>query len=144
MSSSSSSPHEIILTSSPDGPIIAYDASSGAALTRFTASRSPRRGLALVGKTSFAASHISPINASGSIHLYNWWSSTAFHKLPVPEPVAPLIATPDGSYLFAGGLSGSVYALSVPSGDILNSIPAHNKPVSCLSISEDGSLLISG
>ncbi|PON69828.1 Guanine nucleotide-binding protein, beta subunit [Parasponia andersonii] len=141
---SSSSPHEVILTSSPDGPIIAYDASSGTVVTRFAASRSPRRGLALVGKTSIVASHICPITASGSIHLYNWWSSTAFHKLPIPEPVAPLTATPDGSYLFAGGLSGTVYALPVASGDILNSLPAHTKPVSCLKISEDGSLLISG
>ncbi|XP_062087281.1 protein ROOT INITIATION DEFECTIVE 3-like [Humulus lupulus] len=143
-STSTSSPHEVILTSSPDGPIIAYEASSGTAVTRFSASRSPRRGLTLVGKTSIAASHISPITASGSIHLYNWWSSTAFHKLPVPELVAPLTATPDGSYLFAGGLSGSVYTLSVASGDILNSLPAHDRPVSCLTISEDGSLLISG
>ncbi|KAM6601331.1 hypothetical protein CsatA_020940 [Cannabis sativa] len=143
-SSSSSSSLEVILTSSPDGPIIAYDASSGTAVTQFSTSRSPRRGLTIVGKTSIAASHISPITASGSIHLYNWWCSAAFHKLPVPELVAPLTATQDGSYLFAGGLSGNVYTLSVASGDILNSLPAHTGPVSCLTISEDGSLLISG
>lgn len=140
----SSSPHELILTTSFEGPITAYDASSGASVARFTGSRSPRRGLALVGKAFIAASHISPITASGSIHLYNWWSPTAFHKLPVPEPVAPLTATSDGSFLFAGGLSGCVYALSVPSGDILGSLHVHTKSVSCLGISEDGSLLVSG
>ncbi|KAF3442347.1 hypothetical protein FNV43_RR16263 [Rhamnella rubrinervis] len=140
----SPSPYEIVLASSPDGPIIAYDASSGAVLTHFSDSRSPRRGLALAGKTFIAASHISPTTGSGSIHLYNWWSSTAFHNLPVPEPVAPLAATSDGSFLFGGGLSGCVYALSLPSGDVLRSFPAHRKSVSCLSISDDGSLLISG
>ncbi|KAF5478507.1 hypothetical protein F2P56_005060 [Juglans regia] len=140
----SSSSHEIILTSSPDGPIIAYDASSGAILASFIGSRSPRQGLVLVGKTFIAASHISSATASGSIHLYNWWSSTAFHHLPLPEPVAPITATSDGLYLFAGGLSGSIHALSLPSGNLLKSLPAHEKPVSCLKISNDGSLLISG
>ncbi|KAH7512730.1 hypothetical protein FEM48_Zijuj12G0121500 [Ziziphus jujuba var. spinosa] len=141
---SSSSPYEIILTSSPDGPIIAHDASSGAILTHFSDSRSPRRGLAVAGNTFIAASHISPTTACGSIHLYNWWSSTAFHNLPVPEPVAPITATSDGALIFAGGLSGCVYALSLPSGDILKSLPSHSKPVSCLGISDDGSLLVSG
>jgi pre-rRNA-processing protein IPI3 len=143
MSSSSS---EIILTSSPDGPITAYDASSGAILACFTGSRSPRHGLALVGNTFIAASHISSATASGSVHLYNWWSSTVFHHLPLPEPVAPLTATPDGLYLFAGGVSGNIHSLSLPPlGNVLiNSLPAHEKPVSCLKITEDGSLLISG
>jgi pre-rRNA-processing protein IPI3 len=141
--SSSSSP-EIILTSSPDGPIVAYDASSGTTIAQFTGSRSPRRGLTVVGKTYVAASHISPTTASGSIHLYNWWSSSAFHNLPVPEPVAPLAATQGGLYLFAGGISGSVHSLSVPAGDVLKSLPAHNKPVTCLCVNDDESLLISG
>ncbi|KAM1805238.1 hypothetical protein ACFX12_031013 [Malus domestica] len=140
----SSSSHEIVLTSSPDGPIIAYDASSGTALAQFTGSRSPRRGLTIVGKPYIAASHVSPTTGSGSIHLYNWCSSSALHNLQVPEPVAPLAAMSDGAYLFAGGLSGSVHTLSIPSGDVLKSLAVHNKPVSCLGISNDESLLISG
>ncbi|KAJ4726514.1 Protein ROOT INITIATION DEFECTIVE 3 [Melia azedarach] len=149
MSSSSSSAssfslHEIVLTSSPEGPITAYNPSSGAILAHFSGSRSPRRGLTFAGKSFIAASHISPTTGSGSIHLYNWWSSTPLHNIPVPEPVAPLATTSDGSYLFTGGLSGNIYAISIPKGDILRSFSAHNKPASCLKISEDGSLLISG
>ncbi|KAM1256892.1 hypothetical protein EV1_030692 [Malus domestica] len=140
----SSSSHEIVLTSSPDGPIIAYDASSGTALAQFTGSRSPRRGLTIVGKPYIAASHVSPTTGSGSIHLYNWCSSSALHNFQVPEPVAPLAAMSDGAYLFAGGLSGSVHTLSIPSGDVLKSLAVHNKSVSCLGISDDESLLISG
>lgn len=140
---SSSSP-EIVITSSPDGPITAYDTISGTILTRFTGSRSPRHGLALAGNAYVAASHISSSTALGSIHLYNWWSPKALHLLPVPEPVAPLAATPDGSYLFAGGLSGIIYALSIPSGNILKAFPAHDKPVSSLIINSDWSLVISG
>ncbi|KAL6199028.1 hypothetical protein ACLB2K_028815 [Fragaria x ananassa] len=144
---SSSSP-EIVLTSSPDGPIVAYDVSAGTIVAQFTGSRSPRRGLTVVGKdfgkSYIAASHISPTTGCGSIHLYKWWSSTAFHNLPLPEPVAPLAASFDGLYLFAGGISGSVHTLSVPSGNVLKSLPTHNKPVTCVGVNHDESLLISG
>lgn len=139
-----SSPQEVVLASSPDGPIVAYDASTGIPLASFNGSRSPRRGITRAGRSFIAVSHICPVTASGSIHLYNWWTSSAFQSLTVPEPVAPLTATPDGFYLFAGGLSGCIHTLSLPSGDVLNSLPAHKKPVSCLKLSADGSLLISG
>ncbi|KAA0059059.1 protein ROOT INITIATION DEFECTIVE 3-like [Cucumis melo var. makuwa] len=139
-----SSPQEVVLASSPDGPIVAYDASTGTPLANFNSSRSPRRGITRAGKSFIAVSHICPVTASGSIHIYNWWTSSAFQCLTVPEPVAPLTATPDGFYLFAGGLSGYIHILSLPSGDVLNSLPAHKKPVSCLKLSADGSLLISG
>ncbi|CBI20112.3 protein ROOT INITIATION DEFECTIVE 3-like [Vitis riparia] len=134
---------EIVLTSSPDGPIIAYDPYSGAIIAHFTGSRSPPKGLTLAGKGLIAASHISATGA-GSINLYNWWSSAVFNHLPLPEPVAPLAATLDGAYLFAGGLSGHIYSISLPSGKTIQTFPAHSKSVSCLEINDDGSLLISG
>ncbi|KAH7860304.1 hypothetical protein Vadar_011888 [Vaccinium darrowii] len=136
---------EIILASSPDGTITAFDASSGTALSRFTGSRSPRKGLTVIGTNLIASSHVYPDIASGSIHLYNWWSSTPSNHLPVPEPVGPLAATFDSYFLFAGGISGQIHALSLPSGDLIRSFSAHNnKPVSCLKINDDGSLLFSG
>lgn len=137
-------PSAVILTSSPEGPIIAYDASSGVTVAHFAGSRSPPKGLTVAGQALIAASHISSAAATGSIHLYNWWSSTPIHQLPLPEPVAPITSTSDGLYLFSGGLSGCIYTLSLPSGDIIRTVNAHNKPISCLEISPDGSLLISG
>ncbi|CAI0422109.1 unnamed protein product [Linum tenue] len=89
--SPSSSSHDIVLTSSPEGPITAYNASTGA------------------------------------------------------EPVAPIAPSPDGSCIFAGGLSGNIHSLSIPSGDLIASFLAHpGSPVSCLEISPDWSLLVSG
>ena len=134
---------EIVLTSSPDGPIIAYDPHSGAIIAHFTGSRSPPKGLTLAGKSLIAASHISAAGA-GSVNLYNWWSSAVFNHLPLPEPVAPLAATLDGAYLFAGGISGHVFAISLPSGRTIQTLPTHSKSVSCLEINDDGSLLVSG
>lgn len=142
--SSSSSSYEIILTSSPDGPVMAYDASTGAYVARFTGSRSPRRGLAVVGKRFIAAAHVSPDTEAVSIHLYNWFTSSVFYSFRVPEFVAPLAATSDGGYIFAGGQSGSIHSFSLPAGDSVRSFSAHTKPVSCLQLSDDGSLVISG
>ncbi|KAH7674344.1 pre-rRNA-processing protein IPI3 protein [Dioscorea alata] len=134
---------DIILTSSTDGPIIAQDHITGAVLAQFSVTRSPRKGLTFTSGGLIAASHVTP-SASGFIHLFNWWSSSVLQSVPVPEPVAPLVATPNGSFLFAGGLSGHIYILSLPSCDLLRSFPAHQRTVSCLTINSDGSLVISG
>lgn len=135
---------EFVLTSSPDGRITAYDAYSGSSLGQYNGSRTPRKGLTMIGKKLIAASHICSDTGLGSVHLYHWWYSAPFHQLPMPEPVAPLVATRDGSYLFAGGVSGHVHSISLPSGDIILSVAAHSKAITCLEINDDGSLLFSG
>ncbi|XP_072974427.1 protein ROOT INITIATION DEFECTIVE 3-like [Typha angustifolia] len=138
-----SSQTEIVLTSSPDRPITAHDPVSGAVLAQFFGTGIPRGGLTVAGNALIAASHVSPTTA-GSVRLYNWWSSAATHRVPTPEPVAPLVATPDGSHLFAGGLSGRIHVFSLPSGDLRCSFFAHGRAVSCLAVNGDGSLLLSG
>ncbi|GFZ05064.1 hypothetical protein Acr_17g0006360 [Actinidia rufa] len=135
---------EVVFLTTLDGIITAYDASSSTALARFTGSRAPRKGLVVGGNNLIVASHVSSDITTGSIHLYTWWSSAPSHHIPMPEPVGPLATTFDGSYLFAGGVSGNIHALSLPSGDIIRSFFAHRKPVSCLAINDDGSLLFSG
>lgn len=135
---------EVVLTSSPDGPVTGYDSLSGVISSEFTGSRSPRNGLCLVGKKLVAVSHVSAETGLGSVHLYNWYCKTPFHNLAVPEPVAPLAATRDGLYLFVGGLSGQTHTLSLPSGNLVQSFPAHRKAVSCLVINDDESLVLSG
>lgn len=135
---------EVVLTSSPDGPITGYDSLSGVISSEFYGSRSPRNGICLVGKKLVAVSHVSAETGLGSVHLYNWYCKTPFRNLAVPEPVAPLAATSDGLYLFVGGLSGQIHTLSLPSGDLVQSFPAHRKAVSCLEINDDESLVLSG
>ncbi|GJS98417.1 mediator of RNA polymerase II transcription subunit 13 isoform X1 [Tanacetum coccineum] len=43
-----------------------------------------------------------------------------------------------------GGVSGHILSISVPSGDLIRSVSAHGKPVSCMVMSCDESLVISG
>ncbi|KAL5712040.1 hypothetical protein ACHQM5_014249 [Ranunculus cassubicifolius] len=120
---------EILLASSPDNLLItAYYASTGLTFAHFKGSQSPRKGITLVGKSFIAVAHISySPSPSASIHLYNWWSSNALHHLPLPEPVSPLVSTPDGMYLISGGISGYIHVLSVPSGRLVRSVYAHSK-----------------
>ncbi|KAK9056893.1 hypothetical protein SSX86_024257 [Deinandra increscens subsp. villosa] len=135
---------ETILKSSPDGPITAYDPYTGTVLARFNGSQCPRNGIVLLGDNQFATSHVSPATGAGSVHLYYWWSPSCSMNIPLPEPVAPLAATSDGSYLFSGGVSGRIHSVTVPSGELLRSFSAHNAPVSCITTSCDGSLVLSG
>ncbi|KAK7405358.1 hypothetical protein VNO78_06607 [Psophocarpus tetragonolobus] len=135
---------ELILTSSPNGPIVVYEAATGSVMASFSGSRSPCRGLTMTGRRLIAASHVSSDTGAGSINIYNWFGSIPFHNFPMPEPVAPLIATLDGAFLFGGGISGSVFSLSSSSGDVIRSVAAHSKAVSSLHLTDDESLVISG
>ncbi|PWA84128.1 hypothetical protein CTI12_AA162920 [Artemisia annua] len=134
---------EIVLIASPDGPITAYDPYTGAVLARFSGSQCPRNGITVISNNQFACSHVSDTGV-GYIHLYNWWSRSCVQSIHLPEPVAPLVATNDGSYIFSGGVSGHIQSVLVPSGDLIRSVSAHEKPVSCIVISCDESLVISG
>jgi len=121
-----------------------YDTVSRTAVTRFSSSRSPCHGLTTVGRRLLAASHVSSDTGAGSINIYNWHGSSVFRNFPVPEPIAPLIATPDGAFLIGGGISGSVISLSSSSGDVIRSTVVHSSSVSSILLSDDESLVISG
>ncbi|KAL8205430.1 hypothetical protein R6Q57_008981 [Mikania cordata] len=135
---------ETILTASSDGPITTFDPYTGTVLVRYNGSQCPRNGITLIGDNQFAASHVSPETGAGSVNLYYWWSPSCARNIPLPEPVAPIAATTDGSYLFSGGVSGRIHSVMVLSGELIRSFHAHVKPVSCITISCDGSLILSG
>nr|GEU36179.1 protein root initiation defective 3-like [Tanacetum cinerariifolium] len=106
---------EIVLIASPDGPVTAYDPYTGTVIARFSGSRCPRNGITVISNNQFACTHVSDTGVS-SVHLYNWWSMSCVQSIPLPEHVAPLVATTNGSYLFSGGVSDHIHSVSVPSG----------------------------
>ncbi|CAK8561344.1 unnamed protein product [Lathyrus sativus] len=136
--------HEVILTGSRDGPMVAFEASTGTILAQFTGSRSPCHGLAGIRNKLIATSHVSSDKGPGSIHIYNWDTPTVFQNIPLPEPIIPLTTSSNGDFLFAGGVSGSIHSMPLQSRDIITSFTPYSKPVSSLHLSNDGSLLISG
>ncbi|CAN6204777.1 unnamed protein product [Urochloa humidicola] len=155
-SSSSSSSHwsggELILVAPHGRPITAYDAITGDVVAEFPGANTPRHGLAVAstatgpgGAALVVASHVCPATGAGSIRLLQWPSPAPPRDLPLPEPAAALVAAPYGTHLLAGGASGRVHALALPSGTAASSFRAHfGAGVSCLALNDDGSLLVSG
>lgn len=60
------------------------------------------------------------------------------------EPIKPLVSNSEGTYLIGGGASGDIYVWEVLTGRLLKKWHAHYRAVTCLALSDDESLLISG
>lgn len=76
--------------------------------------------------------------------FHRWGKTQPLFKCRIPEPVGPVLASPDGLYVLAGGRSGKVYAWEVASGSLLQSWDAHFKAVTHMAITSDGSFVITG
>ncbi|CAN6196323.1 unnamed protein product [Urochloa humidicola] len=137
---------ELILAAPHGRPIIAYDA-------EFPSVNTPRHGHVVAvatgsgGAAFVAASHVCPAPGAGSIRLLQWLFPAPARELSVPEHVAALVAAPYGTHLLAGGASGLVHALALPSGAAVGSFRAHARgggSVSSLALNDDCSLPVSG
>lgn len=130
-------------SSSIDAGIGCWDLQNGNEQLRYKSCSSPPHGLVSVGGRFFASSQLR--DSSSGFVLY--WS---FHK-PQPEvksfpaePIKPLVSNSEGNYLIGGGASGDIYVWEVLTGRLLKRWHAHYRAVTCLTLSDDESLLISG
>ncbi|KAI5656232.1 hypothetical protein M9H77_25025 [Catharanthus roseus] len=137
---------ELVLASSPiDAGISCWDLHSGAEHLRFRSCSSPPNGLTNVAGRFLASSQIRESKSSGGSIFYWSWNKPHVEVKSFPaEPIKPLIANSDGTYLVGGGLSGDIYLWEVATGMLLKKWHAHYRAVSCLVFSDDQSLLISG
>lgn len=138
---------EVLVVASPiDAGITVWDLRTGAEIAHLKSCASPRHSLACVSRQFIAASQVpkpgSP--AGGAIFFWVWnKAQPEFRSYPV-EPIGPLACTSDGSYVVGGGVSGRIYIWEVSSGRLLRVWAAHYKAITCLVLSDDESLLISG
>jgi pre-rRNA-processing protein IPI3 len=98
------------------------------------------RGLACVSGDWVLAAQ----RKEAAIFVFRRGQKSPHVKCRLSEPVGPICASPDGSYCFAGGLSGTMYAWELWSGQLVRTWFGHNKPVRCLGITDDCSFLVSG
>ncbi|KAI4339839.1 hypothetical protein MLD38_024736 [Melastoma candidum] len=138
---------EVVIASSlGDGGISAWELSTGSEqLPRHKDCSSPPHGLASVGGRFLASSQSrDPSATSGSVFYWSWEKPQVEVKCFPAEPIGPLIANPEGTFIVGGGVSGEIYLWEVPTGKLLRKWNAHYRVVTCLVFSDDGSLLISG
>ncbi|KAL1814601.1 hypothetical protein ACET3Z_017175 [Daucus carota] len=123
-----------------------YDIESGDRSLHISTCASPRYGVTCLKNQYLVASQIHrPGCVAGGI-IFTW----SLNKTQAPlrsytvEVIGPLCCTKDGIYLAGGAPSGTIYIWEVTTGKLLKTWHGHNKSLTCLVFSDDGSLLISG
>lgn len=135
----------VVASSSIDGGIGCWDLQTGAEQLRYKSCASPSHGLAAVGNRFIASSQLrDPSASSGSIFYWSWSKPQVEVKSFPAEPIKPLAANTEGTYIAGGGTSGHIYFWEVATGRLLGKWHAHYRPVTRLVFSEDDSLLVSG
>ncbi|KAJ4966810.1 hypothetical protein NE237_018659 [Protea cynaroides] len=139
---------ELVIASSPgDAGIGCWDLHSSGAeqKVRYRPCTSAPHGLTCVGRRFLASSQLrDSSSSSGSILYWSWNKSQVEVKSFPAEPINPLVSNSEGTYIIGGGSSGEIYFWEVASGRLLKRWHAHYRAVTCLVLSEDESLLISG
>ncbi|PRP76408.1 hypothetical protein PROFUN_15237 [Planoprotostelium fungivorum] len=116
------------------------DLRTGTLLASYKNNSSDVTCIALLGEDYIAI----PQSDSSTLHFWSWRKSQVHLRSTLPERVGSIIGTKDGRYCMAGGLSGTIYVYQVATGHLLRTFEAHYKKISCLSFTEDDSMLLSG
>ncbi|XXG89184.1 hypothetical protein AAC387_Pa12g1250 [Persea americana] len=123
-----------------------WDLESGEDIIHIPTCASPPHGLLCLNNQFLVASQIQKLRCVGGGAICMW----PLNKLqacngsyPI-EPIGPIACTKDGLFLLGGAPSGNIYAWEVSSGKLLKIWHAHHTSISCLALSGDDSLLISG
>ncbi|CAO2821522.1 unnamed protein product [Amaranthus hypochondriacus] len=135
---------EVVMASSNvDGTVGCWDIHTGAEQLRYKSCFSPSHGLISIAGRFLASSQIGEPSTSGSILYWSWHKPQPEVKSFLAELIKPLVSNREGTYLFGGG-SCHIYLWEVFTGRLLKKWHAHYLAVSCLTLSDDESLLISG
>ncbi|CAL9090871.1 unnamed protein product [Musa acuminata var. zebrina] len=138
---------EVVIASSPvDVGIGCWDLRSGSEQLRYRSCSSAPHGLLSIAGRFLASSQLrdSPSSASCPIFFWSWDKPQVEVRSFPAEPIGPLVSNSEGTYLMGGGPSGIIYQWEVASGKLLTRWHAHYRSVTCLTLSKDESLLISG
>ncbi|CAI0465162.1 unnamed protein product [Linum tenue] len=143
-------PEMVIASSSVDAGIGCWDLKTGAKQSlHYKSCASTRHGLSAVGSRFLASSQLrDPKLASGFIYYWSWSKPGVEVKSFVEEPIKPIAANREGTYLVGGGISGkipgNIYLWEVATGRLLKKWRGHLRQVTCLVFNDDDSLLVSG
>ncbi|PKI48028.1 protein ROOT INITIATION DEFECTIVE 3 [Punica granatum] len=135
----------VLASSSVDGGISCWDLRTGAVQLLHKSCASSPHGLACIGQRLIASSQLSQRSATfGTIFYWSWDKPQVEVKSFPAEPIKPLTANSEGTYLLGGGASGEIYLWEVATGKLLKHWRAHLRAVTCMVLSDDDSILVSG
>ncbi|CAI0424504.1 unnamed protein product [Linum tenue] len=140
-------PELVIASSSVDAGIGCWDLETGVKQPlHYKSCASTRHGLSAVGSRFLASSQLrDPKVKNGFIHYWSWSKPGVEVKSFLAEPIKPIAANPEGTYIVGGGISGKIYLWETATGRLLlERWEAHLRPITCLVFNDDGSLLVSG
>ncbi|KAG0482411.1 hypothetical protein HPP92_010495 [Vanilla planifolia] len=133
-------------SSSVDAGIACWDLRSGTEHLRYRSCASPPHGLLSISRRFLASSQLreNPSSCSAPIFFWSWDKPQVQVRSFPAEPIGPLVSDSNGAYIIGGGALGTIYLWEIATGKLLNKWNAHYRSVTCLALSEDESLLISG
>ncbi|CAO2822035.1 unnamed protein product [Amaranthus hypochondriacus] len=134
----------VVASSSTDETVGCWDIHTGAEQLRYKSCISPSHGLISIAGRFLASSQNRKASTSGSVFYWSWHKPQPEVKSFPAESIKPLVSNREGTYLFGGGSLGYIYLWEVFTGRLLKKWHAHIGAVSCLAMSDDESLLISG
>ncbi|KAM1134029.1 hypothetical protein ACFX19_043914 [Malus domestica] len=127
----------VVASSFVEAGIGFWDLFTGAEQLCYKLYASTPHGLICVGERFLASYQLREPSASSSS------SQVEDQRFP-EEPINPLAANSECTYIIGGGTSGNIYLWEVNTGRLLKKWHAHYRGVSCLVFRDDVSLLISG
>ncbi|TQE09866.1 hypothetical protein C1H46_004444 [Malus baccata] len=126
--------------------ITIWNIDTGDRLLHIPTCASPARGLVCLRNQFLVAAQIHKPGSVGGGAISMWKLNKPqkpIQSYPL-EAIGPLSCTKDGLYLAGGALSGNTYLWEVTNGKLLKTWHGHDKSLSCMLFSDDGSLLVSG
>ncbi|CAN0853164.1 Protein ROOT INITIATION DEFECTIVE 3 [Linum grandiflorum] len=135
----------VVASSSIDAGIGCWNLTTREEQLRHKSCASSPHGLAVVGGRFIASAQLqNPKASSGSILYWSWSKPHAEVRSFLEEPIKPLAANSEGTYLVGGGLSGNIYLWEVATGRLVKKWRAHYRAITCLVFNDDESLIFSG
>lgn len=128
-----------VAASSTDSTLVAWDSTTGRVLGNYKEASCGPNALSSLGQDYLLAAQ----SSTKALQLWSWGKEQRLHRCFVVEQMQAVTATQDGTYVLAGGTSGSVYVWEAATGRLLRSWPAHFKAVTCLACSDGGRVLLS-
>ena len=133
-------------SSSPSAAIVVCNAGTGAVSHVYRTDGSgggATRGVTVLGSGS-DTTVVASRQGRATLLAFAWGREEPVGRFAMAEEMGPLVSSTDGTWLVAGGASGSIYAWEASTGCLLGVCKAHYRAVSCLAFALDDSVIVSG